>query len=294
MNGFLSLLLFALLSGTSRQNAPAGRATRADPVGLEIQRATALAREGEYEEAERAFNEIFNQAAPRVFARHEVFAKLEVARDTCLYEWRQNQAAAAGLRDVVLNCDMRLRDQSVFEEHLELFLRHDPKHAKSNFFSGYFAFGRGDYQAAETRLKQSVETKPDASNHNCYACALQRLDRNEESEKHARLALELASQGTDRGLIAAIQDTLAVALIGQGKFDEARAACEESFNFADGRVFAPLKLTRLQILVGTQSFDEARALRDELALRAGELDAYEREVFIRLSDTITENARQGF
>jgi len=265
-----------------------------DPTVNIIKRATTLLREGEFDKAERIFRDVIAEIERDAVSSEAAYLQLQIARDACFAAWRKDPLATAGLRDFIMECDYYLGDKTGAEKRAAVFLEFDPKHSLANFFMGQLAFEKGDLKKAELYLRQSIETKPDSRACNCFGVVLQRTERHAESEQYSRQSIQLAK---DAGLrdthLAAIYDTLAVALARQGKFLEAREAMSETlFIMGEWAQFHPaLMLTQLEIAVGLEEREEARGFRDKIAFQVAQLDDFERELFIRLSDKVAEFER---
>jgi len=255
-----------------------------DPDVENVKRATRLVKAGEFDEAEGIFREIvktihFNITTPNYALRDPLTA----ARNACFAAW-QKQPDVLWLRDVVLEFAL---DIASAREHAETFLREDGNHAHSNYVMGSLYLYNEQHEAAEPYLKKSVDAAPRGFNN--YAETLRRLGRAVEAEPYARRAVEFAEAEGFRYYACAAYDTLAMTLVDQEKFAEALEPYGMSLKI--GREVSQHShvlfwMTGLHIYVGLRDVERARHHRDFIAGYVHQLNAEERETFIRLSDRL--------
>ncbi len=221
----------------------------------------------------------------------EALRQMKAARDAFLSA-AELRPDIGELRNMVLELDFNLGDQSNARLHAENFLRRDRTHPFASYILGSLRFQDGDYLAAEEYFRQSVASKPEARSLNDYAEVLRRLKKLDSAEKYAREAIHAAEVEKAPRYSFAAWDTLARTLCDKGQYAEAKSASNKAITIAQDSKApysnAQLKLTQLTIAVATSASSEASALITEIAAeitRTPEsLDKLETEEFRKLRD----------
>jgi tetratricopeptide (TPR) repeat protein len=157
-----------------------------------------------------------------------------------------------GVLDPLLRLDMQFVDRAAAKDHAEALLKAIPTHPFAHFILGSLAFSEGRYEDAVGHLRTSVERDPSAYVLNDYACALSAIGRYEEAVRAISAALQQTPDNP------AMLDTLAEALIGLGKWDEAEEAVRKALSLG-GAQTAVFRLREATILLHKGDREGARA-----------------------------------
>ncbi|MGN0846854.1 MAG: tetratricopeptide repeat protein, partial [Kiritimatiellia bacterium] len=181
--------------------------------------------------------------------------------------------------DMILNLDIAMNDGESAEKHARQVLRQDRNNKLANYVMGSLRLKEGDYSMAETFLRLSVaQERPLATAQNDLAEVLRRLQRADEAETFARLAVKNAPE------LYVAWETLGSALLDQGKgLDEAESCVKEAIRLSREKnkiedVRMQITLARVQIAKGDLgrargTLRTIRAHQDELSkFDLGELE----------------------
>ena len=203
------------------------------------------------------------------------------ARDALLaaYNLRPDVAAVA---DMILRLDIAMDDGESAESHARQVLRSNRKNPLANYVIGSLRLKGGDYGAAETFLRASVDTeKPLAAAQNDLAEVLRRERNLPEAETYARAAVKNAPD------LYVAWETLGAVLLDQNKdlaeaekfVQKAIDLCRQENKTDDIRM--QITLARVQLARGDAA--RARGTIRTLRSRQNELSEFDRDQLAKLS-----------
>ena len=186
-----------------------------------------------------------------------------------------------GVKDMILQIDIDMNDQSAAELHARQVLRTNRKHALANYVMGSLRLQEGEYGEAEDFLRRSVETNPSSAALNDLAEVLRRIKNLDDAERFARESIKM-----NPGLYVA-WETLGCILVEANKnLDEAESAVNKALVLYKDDVRIKITLARIQYRRG--NLEKARETLSQVKAHKNELTKFDSEVMNRLSAEISK------
>ena len=199
---------------------------------------------------------------------------VKTARDALVAASSANPSVSA-IGEMILDIDIRLNDTESAERHARSVLYYNREDRLGNYVMGSLKLKDGNYTEAEVYLRKSCQqTRPLAAAQNDLAEVLRRLQRSDEAEAFARLAVE-----NDPSLYVA-WETLGSALLDQGKdLDEAQSCVEKAISLAKKAKTDDIRMqiTLARVQVARKDWAQARITLRLLEKRQKDLDPYDRD-----------------
>ncbi len=186
-----------------------------------------------------------------------------------------------GVKDMILQIDIELNDQSAAELHARQVLRTNRKHALANYVMGSLRLQEGEYGEAEDFLRRSVETNPTSAALNDLAEVLRRIKKLDDAERFARESIKKNPE-----LYVAWETLGCILLEANRNLDEAESAVNKALVLYNDDVRIKITLARIQYRRG--NLEKARETLGQVKVRKNELTKFDSEVMNRLSTEISK------
>lgn len=187
----------------------------------------------------------------------------------------------AGVKDMILQLDIEMNDQSAAELHARQVLRTNRKHALANYVMGSLRLQEGEYGEAEDFLRRSVETNPSSAALNDLAEVLRRIKKLDDAEHFARESIK-----KNPDLYVAWETLGCILLEGSRNLEEAESAVNKALTLYKDDVRIKITLARIQSRRG--NIEKARETLSQVKARQGELTKFDVDVMQRLSVEISK------
>jgi tetratricopeptide (TPR) repeat protein len=182
-----------------------------------------------------------------------------------------------GVKDMILQLDIAMNDQSGAELHARQVLRTNRKHALANYVMGSLRLQEGSYGEAEDFLRRSVETNPSAAALNDLAEVLRRIKRFDDAEKYVRQAIKLNPD------LYVSWETLASVLLESNKdLNEAESAIRKAESLFKDDLRVNITLARIQLKKG--DIELARGTIRKVKSQQGNLSRFDQEELARVAE----------
>lgn len=186
-----------------------------------------------------------------------------------------------GVKDMILQLDIEMNDQSAAELHARQVLRTNRKHALANYVMGSLRLQEGEYGEAEDFLRRSVEANPSSAALNDLAEVLRRIRKLDDAERFAR---ESIKRNPD---LYVAWETLACVLLEANKnLEEAESAVNKALSLYKEDFRIKITLARIQHRRG--NLEKARETLSEVKMHKEGLTKFDLEVMNRLSAEISK------
>jgi len=186
-----------------------------------------------------------------------------------------------GVKDMILQLDIEMNDQSAAELHARQVLRTNRKHALANYVMGSLRLQEGEYGEAEDFLRRSVEANPSSAALNDLAEVLRRIKKLDDAERFAREAIK---KNPD---LYVAWETLAAILLEAGKnLEEAESAVNKALTLYKEDPRVKITLARIQHRRG--SIEKARETLSQVKAEQSKLTEFDLEVMKRLSADLSK------
>lgn len=186
-----------------------------------------------------------------------------------------------GVKDLILQLDIEMNDQSAAELHARQVLRTNRKHALANYVMGSLRLQEGEYGEAEDFLRRSVETNPTSAALNDLAEVLRRIKKLDDAERFARESIKKTPD-----LYVAWETLGCILLEGSRNLDEAESAVNKALSLYKDDVRIKITLARIQYRRG--NIEKARETLSQVKARQGELTKFDLDIMNRLSAEISK------
>jgi len=187
----------------------------------------------------------------------------------------------AGVKDMILQLDIEMNDQSAAELHARQVLRTNRKHALANYVMGSLRLQEGEYGEAEDFLRRSVESNPSSAALNDLAEVLRRIKKLDDAERFAR---ESIKKNPD---LYVAWETLAAILLEAGKnLEEAESSVNKALTLYKDDPRVKITLARIQHRRG--SIEKARETLSQVKAEQSKLAEFDLEVMKRLSADLSK------
>jgi len=186
-----------------------------------------------------------------------------------------------GVKDMILQLDIEMNDQSAAELHARQVLRTNRKHALANYVMGSLRLQEGEYGEAEDFLRRSVEANPSSAALNDLAEVLRRIKKLDDAERFARAAIK---KNPD---LYVSWETLGAILLESGKnLDEAESAVTKALTLYKDDPRIKITLARIQHQRG--SIEKARETLSQVKAEKSKLTEFDKDVMKRLSEDLSK------
>jgi tetratricopeptide (TPR) repeat protein len=186
-----------------------------------------------------------------------------------------------GVKDMILQMDIEMNDQSAAELHARQVLRTNRKHALANYVMGSLRLQEGEYGEAEDFLRRSVEANPSSAALNDLAEVLRRIKKLDDAERFARASIK-----NNPDLYVAWETLGCILLDASRNLDEAESAVNKALALYKDDVRIKITLARIQYRRG--NLEKARETLSQVKARKNELTKFDSEVMNRLSEEISK------
>ena len=186
-----------------------------------------------------------------------------------------------GVKDMILQLDIEMNDQSAAELHARQVLRTNRKHALANYVIGSLRLQEGEYGEAEDFLRRSVEANPSSAALNDLAEVLRRIKKLVDAERFARESIK-----RNPDLYVAWETLGSILLDGNRNLEEAESAVNKALTLFKDDVRIKITLARIQSRRG--NIERARETLSQVKARQGELTKFDIDVMQRLSAEISK------
>lgn len=186
-----------------------------------------------------------------------------------------------GVKDMILQMDIEMNDQSAAELHARQVLRTNRRHALANYVMGSLRLQEGEYGEAEDFLRRSVEANPSSAALNDLAEVLRRIQKLPDAERFAR---ESIKKNPD---LYVAWETLGAILLEAGKnLDEAESAVNKALTLYKEDPRIKITLARIQHRRG--NIEKARETLSQVKAEQSKLSEFDLEVMKRLSAELSK------
>jgi tetratricopeptide (TPR) repeat protein len=186
-----------------------------------------------------------------------------------------------GVKDMILQLDIEMNDQSAAELHARQVLRTNRKHALANYVMGSLRLQEGEYGEAEDFLRRSVEANPSSAALNDLAEVLRRIKKLADAERFARDAIK---KNPD---LYVAWETLGAILLEAGKnLDEAESAVNKALSLYKDDPRIKITLARIQHRRG--NIEKARETLSQVKAEQSKLADFDLDVMKRLSEDLSK------
>jgi tetratricopeptide (TPR) repeat protein len=186
-----------------------------------------------------------------------------------------------GVKDMILQMDIEMNDQSAAELHARQVLRTNRKHALANYVMGSLRLQEGEYGEAEDFLRRSVEANSSSAALNDLAEVLRRIKKLDDAERFAREAIK---KNPD---LYVAWETLGAILLESGKnLDEAESAVTKALTLYKDDPRIKITLARIQHQRG--SIEKARETLSQVKAEQSKLTEFDLDVMKRLSADLSK------
>jgi tetratricopeptide (TPR) repeat protein len=186
-----------------------------------------------------------------------------------------------GVKDMILQLDIEMNDQSAAELHARQVLRTNRKHALANYVMGSLRLQEGEYGEAEDFLRRSVDANPSSAALNDLAEVLRRIKKLDDAERFAREAIK---KNPD---LYVAWETLGAILLESGKnLDEAESAVTKALTLYKDDPRIKITLARIQHKRG--SIEKARETLSQVKAEQSKLTEFDLDVMKRLSADLSK------
>lgn len=186
-----------------------------------------------------------------------------------------------GVKDMILQLDIEMNDQSAAELHARQVLRTNRKHALANYVMGSLRLQEGEYGEAEDFLRRSVAANPSSAALNDLAEVLRRIKKLDDAEHFAR---ESIKKNPD---LYVAWETLGAILLEAGKnLDEAESAVNMALKLYKEDPRIKITLARIQHRRG--SIEKARETLSQVKAEQSKLTAFDLDEMKRLSADLSK------
>jgi len=186
-----------------------------------------------------------------------------------------------GVKDMILQLDIEMNDQSAAELHARQVLRTNRKHALANYVMGSLRLQEGEYGEAEDFLRRSVEANSSSAALNDLAEVLRRIKKLDDAERFAREAIK---KNPD---LYVAWETLGAILLESGKnLDEAESAVTKALTLYKDDPRIKITLARIQHQRG--SIEKARETLSQVKAEQSKLTEFDLDVMKRLSADLSK------
>jgi tetratricopeptide (TPR) repeat protein len=186
-----------------------------------------------------------------------------------------------GVKDMILQMDIEMNDQSAAELHARQVLRTNRKHALANYVMGSLRLQEGEYGEAEDFLRRSVEANPTSAALNDLAEVLRRIKKLDDAERFARESIK-----KNPDLYVAWETLGCILLDASRNLDEAESAVNRALVLFKDDVRIKITLARIQHRRG--NLEKARETLSQVKARKSELTKFDADVMNHLSDEISK------
>ena len=186
-----------------------------------------------------------------------------------------------GVKDMILQLDIEMNDQSAAELHARQVLRTNRKHALANYVMGSLRLQEGEYGEAEDFLRRSVEMNPSSAALNDLAEVLRRIKKLDDAERFARESIK-----KNPDLYVAWETLGCILLEANRNLEEAESSVNKALTLYNEDVRINITLARIQSKRG--NLEKARETLSKVRARQGELTKFDLDVMNRLSQEISK------
>jgi tetratricopeptide (TPR) repeat protein len=186
-----------------------------------------------------------------------------------------------GVKDMILQLDIEMNDQSAAELHARQVLRTNRKHALANYVMGSLRLQEGEYGEAEDFLRRSVEANPSSAALNDLAEVLRRIRKLDDAERFARESIK-----RNPDLYVAWETLGCVLLEANRNLEEAESAVNKALSLYKEDFRIKITLARIQHRRG--NLEKARETLSEVKMHKDGLTKFDLEVMNQLSAEISK------
>ncbi|MBQ9432330.1 MAG: tetratricopeptide repeat protein [Kiritimatiellae bacterium] len=175
------------------------------------------------------------------------------------------------IKNRILQLDVVMNDRESAELHARQALRQNRKHPLANYIMGSCRLQEGEYDSAESFLRDSISEQPTPAALNDLAEVLRRQKKYEEAMHFAREALKLNDK-----LYATWETLGSIICEMDGDLNQAEEYVRKSIDLFDGDL--RVKISLAKILIKKGELERARILIGQIKNRINELPPYDVEV----------------